>query len=126
MTFGDRKVPMKRGDTPLNRSKRISPRSKKTQQLYVERRKLVAEMLEGMPRCEMRPGCTRIAVCLHERWQRGRSGDTAHAILCRANVVRSCAECNSWASDHPAEAEELGIITPSWRGCACGHGRTST
>lgn len=113
-------------NTPLTRSKRINPRSKKTAALYLERRVLVAEMLSGFPRCEMRPGCTRVADCLHERWQRGRSGDTAHAILCRQNCIRSCGPCNSWASDHPAEATELGIITPGYIGCRCGHGRTGT
>ena len=46
-----RKKPMKRGgplkrNTPLKRTGSLKPRSKKTQQKYVERRKIVARLLE--------------------------------------------------------------------------------
>lgn len=120
-----RKVPMRRGSValdrvPIQRSQRINPRSKAMKVVYEERRALVAELLAKYPTCRMRPGCNRMTTCLHEKWKRGRSGQTAHAILCRANCVPSCSECNQWVDDHNDEATGLGLAIPSWVGCPCG------
>lgn len=112
-----RKTPLKTTTARMKHGK-IKPRSAKMSEIYVERRKLVEELIGGP--CQMRPGCTNRATCLHERWTRGRSGATGHAILCRANVIPSCAYCNSWVDDHTKEAEELGLLLPSSAGCPCG------
>lgn len=113
-----RKTPIKRGDSQLKRT-RIAPRSRKMKAIYTERQQLVRSRV-GRP-CQMKtPVCTGRTETLHERWTRGRSGNTAHAILCPANVVDSCLRCNAWVEENMGLAEEMGLIVKGSDGCPCG------
>lgn len=120
-----RKTPMKRAGSNLARSelkrgkKPIAPRSDKMKKVYEDRTKLVKSRV-GLP-CQMKtPVCTGRTETLHERWTRGRSGNTAHAILCPANVVDSCLRCNAWVEENMGLAEEMGLIVKGSDGCPCG------
>lgn len=87
-------------------------RSKKMERVYRERRKLVAELLEERPWCEMRvhPAiCTRRATEVHEVLSRGRGG----SILDRENCMVGCHSCHAWVTTHPKEAEERGLLRKS-------------
>jgi hypothetical protein len=87
----------------------LRPRSKKREVLYrTQRRPLVAEILEERPTCEIRfdENCTGRATCLHEKRKRSQGG----SLLDRANLMASCAYCNSAVEDHPIEAHERGFV----------------
>lgn len=82
-------------------------RSKKMQQVYRQRRILVAEMLDGAMcgRCE-----TAQATEVHEIKTRARGG----SILDRENCVALCHDCHSWVTVNPAAAREQGWLKNSW------------
>lgn len=128
----ERNTPLKRtaamprsSEASLQRLTSLGHRSAKMQRVYDHERKMLNdELRNSYRRCEMRPDCRQPAVCWHERWCRGRSGNTYHAITCRENLIASCAQCNTWAADNPLEALRLGLVRQSWEGCPCGFGRT--
>ena len=87
------------------KSVRISIHSVKRmaqQRLY---RKIVKEMIEEDPRCEIKaPGCTGIAEGLQHKVKR-----TSKNLLNRKNLLRSCNSCNTWIENHPLEAIAMGV-----------------
>ena len=83
-------------------------RSKKMQKIYVERRKLVAEILEQNPICKR---CwKRWASEVHEVKSRARGG----SILDKENCVALCHDCHHWITTNPKEAKETGWLKNSW------------
>lgn len=94
-------------------------RSKKTAKKYIERRKLVARLLEERPWCERCPkGITKFpegdmilemprrSTVIHERLTRARGGD----ILDETNCVALCQDCHLEIHAHPAQATEDGWL----------------
>lgn len=72
------------------------------QRLY---RKIVKEMLEEDPRCEIKaPGCTGIAEGLQHKVKRSSKN-----LLNRKNLLRSCNSCNKWIENNPLEAIAMGV-----------------
>jgi hypothetical protein len=73
----------------------------------VHRRRLVAEMLESRPWCEVGLTiCDGRAVDVHELLSRARGG----SILDETNCVAVCRSCHDWATAHPAEATAAGWL----------------
>lgn len=119
-----RKKPLKR--TPLKRtpikraSKPIAKRSKKTEKVYVERRKIVAEMLLEFPLCYACPifakhdGLVtfthRPSVDVHELIRRSQGG----SILERENLVTVCRQCHTRIGNEPSLSFSLGLARHSW------------
>lgn len=112
------KTPLKRTAATMART-RLRPRSKKMAKVYVERAALVKDLLAPGARCAY-PGCTDRPTEVHERWTRARSGNTGHAILCRANCVPLCATHHRLVTDDTGHGEALGLVLPSEAGCPCG------
>jgi len=116
--------PMKR--TPLKRSgglKRGSPlkvRSKKREAEYVERRKLVAKMLDDHRYCQACPVFARHdgviaytrrgSVDIHELVRRSQGG----SILDESNCIAVCRECHVRIGNYPQLAFELGLAKHGW------------
>lgn len=119
-----RKKPMKR--TPMKRSPMkksstpIAKRSKKTETKYIERRKIVAEMLAEFPLCYACPifakhdGLVSFvhkqSVDVHELVRRSQGG----SILDRDNLVAVCRPCHSRIGEEPALAFSLGLAKHAW------------
>lgn len=82
-------------------------RSRKMTKTYVERRKLVAQLLEEKPNCER---CGNRATEVHELKSRARGG----SILDRTNCVCLCHTCHHWVTTNPAEAKAQGWLKNSW------------
>lgn len=84
------------------------------QRRYVDRRRLVAAMLEAEPLCQaaLRGVCTGVAVDVHEVLTRARGG----SILDESNCMTICPACHRWVTEHPREAVELGLMKNSWEG----------
>jgi 5-methylcytosine-specific restriction endonuclease McrA len=83
-------------------------RSKKMAKKYIERRKLVGEMLEEFPLCErcgIKPSSE-----VHEVISRARGGDILDKTNCRA----LCHACHFWITTNPAEATKTGWLKNSW------------
>lgn len=117
--------PPKRTDTlkrtdSLARTGPPKARSDKMEAVYAERRPLVARILTDRERCEFRhpsgDQCNRRSAEVHEIWTRGRSGNTALAILDGPNLVALCRVCHRWVTDNPAAARLLGYVRQSWEG----------
>lgn len=124
-----RRTELKRGDSQLKPSA-LKKRSKKMKDKYVDRRALVAEMLEAQPSCDAcviyyhyilaydqlsdESGDTRIltnrTVDIHELVNRSQGGD----ILQHQNLMAVCRLCHTRITTHPKEAEELGLHLESW------------
>ena len=84
--------------------KPIAAHSSKRAKYQREYVKIVKEMLEENPLCEIKEeGCQILATGLHH--QRKRSPAT---LLDRRYLKRSCDSCNSWAEIYPKEAIEKG------------------
>jgi hypothetical protein len=79
--------------------------------VYVERRAIVTELLDGRlcERCE-----ESVATEVHERLTRGRSGNTAKAILDRSNLVCLCSQCHRFVTQETRQAEVEGWVLSSW------------
>lgn len=90
------------------RSSPLRKRSAKTTAIYKARRPLVERLLTERPVCEF-PGCSRGSVDVHEVLSRGRGG----SILDEGNLRCLCRECHIWVTDHPREAEEIGLLEKS-------------
>lgn len=109
-----KRTPMKRGAKP------IAKRSKKTEKVYVERRKIVAEMLSKFPLCFACPvfaqhdGLStfihRPSVDVHELVRRSQGG----SILEDENLVTVCRQCHTRIGNEPALAFSLGLAKHSW------------
>jgi hypothetical protein len=84
-------------------------RSKKMARLYMERRKLVAEILDDAicVRCK-----SAQATEVHELLTRARGG----SILDKNNCVPLCHSCHSWVTLNPKKAHEEGLMLNSWEG----------
>jgi len=121
-----RKKPMKRGGPlkrsgPLKRTGSLKPRSKKTQQKYVERRKVVSRLLQERPYCEACPVWAQhdevtlykrnASVDIHELKRRSQGG----SILEEENLMAVCRDCHDRIGREPATAIELGLAVPGWR-----------
>lgn len=114
-----RNKPLKSGK-PLKRSGRLKHRSKKQEELYVERRKLVARMLQERPFCEACPVFARHddnvtyvrrgSVDIHEIVRRSQGG----SIVDEDNCMAVCRQCHQRIGDHPELAFSLGLAKRSW------------
>lgn len=83
-------------------------RSRKTQRVYVSRRKLVAELLTEHPICQR--CCGRPSTEVHEILSRARGG----SILDPANCAVLCHHCHRWITENPALATVEGWLRNSW------------
>lgn len=81
-------------------------RSKKMARTYIQRRKLVAEILEDAS-CVR---CGTKATEVHEIKTRARGG----SILDPDNCVALCHACHHWVTTHPLEAKAEGLMKNSW------------
>lgn len=101
--------PQRMKRTPLRRSSRLRPRSKKRERVYRdERRFLVAQMLAAHPRCKR---CdTNASTDIHEIKTRARGG----SITDPDNCVALCRPCHTWVTDNPKAAHEDGWLKHSW------------
>ncbi len=88
--------------TPLQRTGRLPFRSRKMHAAYVQRRKLVAALLEERPWCEIRwdNGCTGRAVDVDEILGRGVGGDMLDPAACQT----TCRHCHDMKQQNPEEA----------------------
>jgi hypothetical protein len=78
------------------------------QRLY---RKIVKEMLEEDPRCEIKaPGCSGIAEGLQHKVKR-----SVKNLLNRKNLLRSCNACQTWIENHPLEAIAMGVSASKFK-----------
>lgn len=95
-------------------------RSKKKEQEYVERRKIVKDLLEQRPFCEACPifakhdgkitYVRRGSVDIHELIRRSQGG----SILETSNLMAVCRECHNRIGAQPALAFELGLARHGW------------
>lgn len=95
-------------------------RSKKKEQQYVERRKVVERLLGERPYCEACPVFARHdqkavytrrgSVDIHELVRRSQGG----SILDEPNLMAVCRECHARIGNHPALAFELGLAKHAW------------
>lgn len=96
----------------------INHRSKKTEQVYKERRKIVARLLEERPLCEacavLGNGPIRVhqrqSVDIHEMVTRGRGG----SIVDEKNLLALCRFCHTKITDDPKMGEWHGLVLPSY------------
>lgn len=84
-------------------------RSKKTQRVYVERRKVVASRLEAFPICEV-PWCTHPSEDVHEPLTRARGG----SITDPDNIRAVCRMHHDLIHLEPTWAYEYGFLKHSW------------
>jgi len=95
-------------------------RSKKKQQQYVERRKLVEQLLSEQPYCHACPifakhdglvtFVRRASVDVHELKRRSQGG----SILDRDNCIAVCRECHNRIGRFPQLAFDLGLAKHGW------------
>lgn len=105
---------------PLKRTGRLKPRSKKTADQYVERRKVVSKLLGERPHCEACPifaqhdgkatYVRRPSQDIHEIIRRSQGG----SILEEANLMAVCRPCHRRIGDHPQLAFDLGLAKHGW------------
>lgn len=92
----------------LRRSSVLRQRSRKMQRTYVERRALVARLLEAEPICQR---CHQArSVDVHELLSRARGGSITDETNCRT----LCRLCHYWITTHPAVAEAEGWAKSQW------------
>lgn len=100
--------------TPLRRTSRLRPRSKATEQLYVQRRAFVREFLTENPRCQIAwdGRCRGRAEGVHEVVKRSHGGAIIPGPKADAQGQRfmaACHPCNQAVEDVPAEARRRGF-----------------
>jgi len=95
--------------TALARRTPLRPKSKKRQQQDVQRRKLVALLLETYPWCQV-PWCDRRSLDIHEPLTRARGG----SILDPANCVAVCRLHHDLIHAEPQWAYDEGLLKHSW------------
>jgi len=83
-------------------------RSRKMTKIYVERRKLVAELLSLHPIC-LRCKEQR-STEVHEILSRARGG----SILDKENCAPLCHSCHHWITTNPKDAHAEGWLKNSW------------
>ena len=110
----DRRAELQPGQPPERRT-RLRPRSAKMRDRYERaggRRDLVARLLAERPWCEAKLTgiCTGRATDVHERVNRSGGGD----ILDEAILLTVCRACHAWITEHPRDAERLGLRIWSW------------
>jgi cytochrome c553 len=96
--------------SPLKRSGRLKPRSKKRQQLYARkggRRDFVASMLRRYPKCQasISARCEGRSVDVHELLARSQGG----SILDEENCIAVCRHCHDWIGNNPKKATIAGL-----------------
>jgi hypothetical protein len=85
-------------------------RSKKQARAYIIRRRIVAELFEAHPICQV-PWCNERSTDPHEPLTRARGG----SILDPSNVVAICrAHHDEITFTEPAWAYEIGFLKHSW------------
>lgn len=95
--------------TPLNRKRRLAPRSAKRARLYrTQRVPLVASLLDERPVCERCNAARSTEV--HELLSRGRGG----SITDPTNCVALCHDCHALITREPAQALAEGWLRNSW------------
>lgn len=88
---------------PIHTVKRMAQ-----QRLY---RKIVKEMIEEDPRCEIKAiGCTGIGEGLQHKVKRSSKN-----LLDRKNLLRSCNSCNTWIENNPLEAIAMGVSASKFK-----------
>ena len=98
----------------------LKPRSDKMERFYrTERRPDVAEAVgDGTNPCQAQVDpviCTGYVETIHEIETRARAGGIIRAHRIPGNRLPCCNACNEWLSEHPLEAEELGLLSPATR-----------
>lgn len=126
-----KRTPLKRGNSSLKRSP-LSYRSSKQEEKYVERRKLVSDLLSQRPYCE---ACVIFYVFdtiqnsppfegpppmgvvkvnkskdIHELVNRSQGG----SILEKDNLLAVCRPCHNRITTEPKLAEKLGLHLEGW------------
>lgn len=112
--------------SPLNRKSSLKrtgfsrKRSKKMEQIYVERRKLVEKMLAEKPYCQACPVFAKHdglssyirhgSVDVHELVRRSQGG----SILDESNCITVCRPCHRRIGENPELAYFLGLAKRSW------------
>lgn len=82
----------------------------------VQRRQLVADLLNEFPRCQAQlDACTGRACDVHERLSRARGGDILNPV--QAHMMTVCRSCHDWITTHPRLAESSRLALPSWHRC---------
>lgn len=82
--------------------------------MYVERRALVARLLQETPTCEARwdDGCTRRSVDVHEILPRSQGGRIVGGD--RSEYLVVCRYCHDMIETHPEESHQRGFRRWSW------------
>lgn len=113
---------MKRGRGFVNRGTALARRSAKVAELYATQRvPAIKAAMEAHQPCQasariadvdlaVANRCGLAAVDLHEVLTRGRGG----SITDMANMILVCRPCHTWITEHPIEAEQLGLVQSSW------------
>ena len=96
--------------SPLKRTGRLNPRSKKRKDLYERkggRKDFVIEMLRRFPKCQANiPAiCLGRSVDIHELLARSQGG----SILDEENCIAVCRRCHEWIGNNPREATAIGL-----------------
>jgi len=114
-----KRTPLDRGDSQLKRTP-LAKRSLKMKETYVNRRKIVREMLEEQKWCE---ACIvwaaydgtprakqRRTQDIHELVNRSQGG----SILERINLYAICRPCHIRVTENPYDSTVTGLHMPSW------------
>lgn len=126
-----KRTPLKRGTGSLKRSP-LNPRSKRTKEIYVERRAIVEDMLKSFPQCQacvlfyvfdtlhacpphISPAPLGVVrqnktVDIHELINRSQGGSITDTM----NLLAVCRRCHNRITTNPKEAETLGLHLESW------------
>jgi hypothetical protein len=109
-----RRTPLKAKQPWRPERKPLRKRSKKMSAIYVERRKLVSNILSTRSACEARwdAGCQRLSVDVHEILPRSQGGRIIGGEPDEYLAV--CRWCHDQIETHPNEAHERGFRRWSW------------
>lgn len=85
----------------------LRARSQKMAALYVQRRKVVRDLLAERPWCQIRwdAGCQGMSVDVDEILSRAQGG----SILDRDNLQTTCRHCHQQKHYNPTEADARGV-----------------
>ena len=111
-----RRTPL-RAKTPWRPERKpLRARSAKTARMYVERRALVARLLDQHRICEAQwdDGCTVRTVDVHEILPRSQGGRIVGGE--RSEYLVVCRYCHDRIETHPTEAHDRGFRRWSWEG----------
>ncbi len=100
----------------LARGGRLAQRSPAMTAKYVDRRKLVGQMLAAFPVCQLQVRCRGAAsVDLHERLKRSRGGNILDAA--QSHAITVCRACHDWTEERTGDAQRAQALLPSWHRC---------